>query len=295
MLEEDKGGLVVFVGGLYHGTTNQDLQEYFAQFGHILGCQIQVWKHKSSKCRGFACVTTGDQQTYDLILSQSHKLNGRLIDCKPHIQDKEALNEYSRNLIDRKIFVSGLPKTVDDEKLKRAFESFGPVDVCYIIKHHKDYRSKGFGFVSFRNKQDRDRAVTSDSMFIDGKAISSVQYNSKYYNKSETTIQVKDATNSSTNEGMYSLFSKNGTSKIQASVNKSENQIDIKVQDPSDGKLSLTVEQAAGGSKGLRFGVLRPPPKYILKKVQTNFQIHIEPSYTNHQNFVLYTVSECDD
>ena len=92
----------IFVGGLANNVTDGDLFNYFSTFGYILTCKAQMWHNNPQKCRGFALITAGDKQTYDIILSSQHQIAGRNIECKVHIKDKSQLNDYSKNESDRK-------------------------------------------------------------------------------------------------------------------------------------------------------------------------------------------------
>ena len=149
----------IFVGGLSNIVTNQDLSIYFSQFGPISHCEVQTWKNNPTKCRGFAIIRAGDEQTYELILTSSHRLGERLIECKKMITDKSELDVHSKDLMQKKIFVSGLSKKIDDEQFKAFFSRFGKISMAYVVKHHKDKKSKGFGFISFETKEDRDRLL----------------------------------------------------------------------------------------------------------------------------------------
>ena len=169
----------IFVGGLANNVTDGDLYSYFSTFGNIHTCKAQMWHNNPQKCRGFALVTAGDQFTYDLILNSQHTLAGRNIECKVHIKDKSQLNDYSKSETDRKIFVSGLPKKVTDEELKDYFSYFGTVKIAYIVKHHKDKKPKGFGFVIFENKADRDSALQYGDHYFYDKKTSCTEYSTK--------------------------------------------------------------------------------------------------------------------
>lgn len=174
--------LVVFVGGLESKTTCLDLLRYFGQFGIIRGCELQCFKSNPAKCRGFALIDIGDSDSYETILLTRHRIGDRPIQCKPLIQDKDELVEYNQSVIDRKVFVSGLPKKVTDQMLKEHFEQFGPVELAYIIKHHKDNKSKGFGFVCFEDKESKYMAIDladRGELIVGGKAVSCINYNYK--------------------------------------------------------------------------------------------------------------------
>jgi len=59
----------------------------------------------------------------------------------------------------KKLYVGNLPFTVDNDKLKEIFSAFGEVEEATIIIDKFSRRSKGFGFVTFVNDADADKAV----------------------------------------------------------------------------------------------------------------------------------------
>lgn len=71
-----------------------------------------------------------------------------------------------------KLFVGGLRKTHTEEQLKRYFETkYGPIVDCYIGKDSKTKESRCFGFVTFKESQHANRALTDLSHFIEGAPI----------------------------------------------------------------------------------------------------------------------------
>ena len=58
-----------------------------------------------------------------------------------------------------KVYVGNLPFSVDDEKLREFFSSFGEITEVQVIKDKFSGRSKGFGFVTFASKEDAEKAV----------------------------------------------------------------------------------------------------------------------------------------
>lgn len=57
-----------------------------------------------------------------------------------------------------KVYVGNLPFNVDSEGLKKIFSSYGDVD-AEVIQNKFSGRSKGFGFVTFKNDEDAKKAV----------------------------------------------------------------------------------------------------------------------------------------
>ena len=58
-----------------------------------------------------------------------------------------------------KVYVGNLPFNVDDEKLRELFSSFGDIQEVQVIKNKFSGRSKGFGFITFTNKEDAEKAI----------------------------------------------------------------------------------------------------------------------------------------
>ncbi len=57
-----------------------------------------------------------------------------------------------------KLYVGNLPFSVDDEGLKKLFESYGAEEVS-IIKDRFSGRSKGFGFVTIADDEKAKKAI----------------------------------------------------------------------------------------------------------------------------------------
>ncbi len=71
-----------------------------------------------------------------------------------------------------KIFVGNLPFTTDDAKLKEMFSVYGEISEAVIIKNKFSGRSKGFGFVTFANEADAQKAIVEmNEKEIEGRKI----------------------------------------------------------------------------------------------------------------------------
>jgi len=59
----------------------------------------------------------------------------------------------------KKLYVGNLPWSINDQGLKDMFSAFGEVTEAVIISDRYTGRSKGFGFVTFANEADAEKAV----------------------------------------------------------------------------------------------------------------------------------------
>jgi len=72
----------------------------------------------------------------------------------------------------KKLFAGGLSWNTNDEGLRQAFEQFGEIVEAKVITDRDTGRSRGFGFVTFANGEDADRAVAEmDGTDLDGRTI----------------------------------------------------------------------------------------------------------------------------
>ncbi|OIP79691.1 RNA-binding protein [Candidatus Peregrinibacteria bacterium CG22_combo_CG10-13_8_21_14_all_44_10] len=61
----------------------------------------------------------------------------------------------------KKLFVGNISWNASDDDLKGLFAEFGEVEEAIIIKDKFSGRSKGFGFVTFVNDDEADKAVSA--------------------------------------------------------------------------------------------------------------------------------------
>jgi RNA recognition motif-containing protein len=57
------------------------------------------------------------------------------------------------------IYVGNLSRDVSEAELKEAFQAFGEVSSCNIIKDKFTGESRGFGFVEMPNKEEAEKAI----------------------------------------------------------------------------------------------------------------------------------------
>jgi cold-inducible RNA-binding protein len=58
------------------------------------------------------------------------------------------------------LYIGNLPYRVSEEQLKQAFEQYGAVTSCTIIKDKMTGQSKGFGFLEMPESAEAEAAIT---------------------------------------------------------------------------------------------------------------------------------------
>ena len=65
----------------------------------------------------------------------------------------------------KKLFVGNIDWGTTDDDMKDLFAEYGEIEECVIIKDRATNRSKGFGFVTFVNDEDADKAIEALNEF----------------------------------------------------------------------------------------------------------------------------------
>lgn len=143
----------IFIGGLNWETQEEDLKEYFSQWGTIVDCVIMK---KNGHSRGFGFVTYESSKSVDECLKvRGHVLDGREIEPKRSIPKDDAKNPMALAKT-RKIFVGGLASTCTEDDIRDYFSKLcakhGSGQVIDVdLKRDKENakRIRGFAFVTF--------------------------------------------------------------------------------------------------------------------------------------------------
>lgn len=70
------------------------------------------------------------------------------------------------------LFIGSLAYATTDDSLKAFFEQVGPVSSARVMTDRETGRSRGFGFVTFENEDDNQKAVDQlNGQELDGRAI----------------------------------------------------------------------------------------------------------------------------
>ncbi len=63
----------------------------------------------------------------------------------------------------KRIYTGNLPWSVTKEKLEELFSPYGEIEDAIVIANKYTGRSRGFGFVTYKNESDADKAITEMS------------------------------------------------------------------------------------------------------------------------------------
>lgn len=167
----------VFVGGLSWQTTNEEFEDFFADFGEII--DSVVMRKEDGKSRGFGFVTFANPAHAEDVLNRDIELGGRRVDCKPAVPRDQLSGRMDggRAPVSRmgprtsKIFVGGLSKDTTKEEFEHYFAKYGQITDGIVMTDRETGRSRGFGFITFESEASADKVVSQAVHIISGKQV----------------------------------------------------------------------------------------------------------------------------
>lgn len=130
--------------------------------------------------------------------------------------------------------------------------------MCYNIKHHRDLKSKGYGFVCFVKKDDKMKAIAAKTVYFEGRPI----FIDNYYQKSAVKSDVNAAEIYS--NGMTETAEHNEEESILRRNSSQANSVKTKSKGQAPAQPAATKLEGEEDESGIRIGVLRPPPTFVL-------------------------------
>ncbi|XP_057976441.1 oligouridylate-binding protein 1B isoform X2 [Malania oleifera] len=141
-----------YVGNIHTQVTEPLLQEVFASTGPVEGCKL-IRKEKSS----YGFIHYFDRRSAALAILS---LNGRHLFGQPiKVNWAYASGQREDTSSHYNIFVGDLSPEVTDATLFACFSVYPSCSDARVMWDQKTGRSRGFGFVSFRNQQDAQSAI----------------------------------------------------------------------------------------------------------------------------------------
>lgn len=161
----------VFVKNFGEELDDEKLRQLFSKYGEILS--VTVMKGDEDKSKGFGFVAFEDPEEAERAVEEMNDFelpNGKKITVCRAQKKSERLAELKRKYEALKmermqryqgvnLYVKNLDDTIDDEKLRKEFESFGTITSAKVMSDENN-RSKGFGFVCFSSPEEATKAVT---------------------------------------------------------------------------------------------------------------------------------------
>ncbi len=177
------------MGGLDPRVTEDVLKQIFETTGHVVsvkvipdknvsmlatqdGSRVNSEEQFNSKGFNYGFVEYDDPGAAERAMTT---LNGRRVH-QAEIRVNWAYQSNSSNKEDTSnhfhIFVGDLSNEVNDEVLLQAFSAFGSVSEARVMWDMKTGRTRGYGFVAFRERQDAEKALSSmDGEWLGSRAI----------------------------------------------------------------------------------------------------------------------------
>jgi len=152
---DSKENRSLYVGNLDPKVTDALLWEIFSTVGNVESCK--VIKDKSGESSGYGFV---DFYTHEEACRALNNLNCRKIYNKEiKVNWASAGTNREDTAAHHHIFVGDLSPDINDEALFKAFQPFGSVSDARVMWDQNTGRSRGYGFVAFREKTDAERAM----------------------------------------------------------------------------------------------------------------------------------------
>lgn len=161
----------LFIGGLSHETTDDQLRQFYSQWGTVVDC-IVIRDPQTKYSRGFGFVTYATMQMAEAAMAdRPHTINGKVVDPKraiPREQMSPLLPNQPPPFLEGepepgcKLSLSGIHwdyHTVDG--LRHYFDSFGIVEQVEILGN-----PRGLGFVVFEEKAAADKCLAHGKIHV---------------------------------------------------------------------------------------------------------------------------------
>jgi polyadenylate-binding protein len=162
----------VYVKNLDDSVDDKQLKSAFEKHGQVTSAVVML--NADGKSKGFGFVNFDNSEEAQKAVGE---LNGsQLVPGGKKIyagkaqkkaeRENELKQKFEQLRLERaakyqgvNLYIKNLDDDVDDERLRREFESFGTITSCKVMRDDKN-NSKGFGFVCFSNPEETTKAVT---------------------------------------------------------------------------------------------------------------------------------------
>mmetsp|Transcript_17214 Transcript_17214/g.43885 ORF Transcript_17214/g.43885 Transcript_17214/m.43885 type:complete len:392 (-) Transcript_17214:43-1218(-) len=145
----------LFVGQIPKSMTQEELQPIFAQYGEIR--EVFVIRDKATgQPRGCCFVTYSKKSEADAAIAALHNVR-TLPPLSNPMQVKYAEGELER--LEHKLFIGMLPKSANEDDLRRLFTPYGVIEELTILRTGTE--SRGCAFVKYQSRDEALAAINS--------------------------------------------------------------------------------------------------------------------------------------
>eukprot|EP00794_Sanderia_malayensis_P019139 gene19139-21056_t len=160
---EERDARTVFIMQLARNVTIRDIMEFFSKVGQVVDVRL-ISDRNSRRSKGIGYVEFTDKSAVPLGINLSgQKLLGVPIMVQPTMAEKNraaaSALSLSRPTGPTRLYVGSLHYNITEAMLKAIFEPFGAIDAVQLIYDTESGRSKGYGFVTFREADSAKRAL----------------------------------------------------------------------------------------------------------------------------------------
>ena len=150
----------IFIKNLDKSIDNKIMYDTFSTFGSILSCKVAQDEHSNSKGFGFVHFESEEAANNAIAKVNGMLLNGKKVYVGKFVPRKERekqLGEIAKRFTN--VYVKNVSEEIDtDEKLKAIFDPYGEV-VSAKVMTDDGGKPRGFGFVSFNEPEQAEKAV----------------------------------------------------------------------------------------------------------------------------------------
>ncbi|CAG8556907.1 149_t:CDS:2 [Diversispora eburnea] len=154
-IEPQANAYILQVRQLPLNTTNLSLYDLFRPFGPLFSARMQ---YQDNKFKGHAFVQYFKQEHADLAI---RNMNCFTIDNKTILTAPPSPGPEGPIVDPCNLFIKNLDSNISSSDLFNHFRRFGRIISARVMRDQETGNSKGFGFVSYTNSEEADRAKSS--------------------------------------------------------------------------------------------------------------------------------------
>ncbi|KAI8646565.1 hypothetical protein BD408DRAFT_409879 [Parasitella parasitica] len=163
----------IYVGNLDQRVTDTMLHEIFATVGPVVSVKVvSVRRHTSYAGVNYAFIEFVEQRFADQAIQDmngkkifNHEIRANWAQQSNAVAKEDTANHFH-------VFVGDIAQEITDEALLQAFSVFGSMSEAHVMWDPVSGKSRGFGFVAFRDKTDAEQAIaTMNGEWLGSRAI----------------------------------------------------------------------------------------------------------------------------